>query len=121
LLPPDLVAPLPVEKAELVGTVWRPAERAGRLELIRYDGSYLDTGTPADFLAANLDAIGGGSLVAADAEVTGYLSRSVVGAGARVAGSLARSVVFPGGRVAADEALVDAIRLGADVTVHGRH
>jgi NDP-sugar pyrophosphorylase family protein len=119
LLPPDLVAGLPVTKAELVQTVWRPAERAGRLEVIAYDGAYLDTGTPADLLAANLDAAGGGSLVAHDAEVTGRVSRSVVGAGARVHGSLTRSVVFPGGRVASGEDLVDAIRLGADVTVHG--
>jgi N-acetyl-alpha-D-muramate 1-phosphate uridylyltransferase len=117
LLPSDFVSGLPVQKAELVGTIWRPAERAGRLELIEYDGSYLDTGTPADFLAANLDSIGDGSLIAADAEVTGEVSRSVVGGGATVAGSVTRSVVFPGGRVAADEDLVDAIRLGDDVTL----
>jgi len=119
LLPPDLVTALPPTKAELVTTVWRPAERAGRLEVITYDGDYLDTGTPADLLAANLDAAGGGSLVAPDAEVSGPLSRSVVGAGARVRGSLTRSVVFPGGRVETGEDLVDAIRLGADITVHG--
>jgi N-acetyl-alpha-D-muramate 1-phosphate uridylyltransferase len=117
LLPSDFVGGLPVQKAELVGTIWRPAERAGRLELIEYDGSYLDTGTPADFLAANLDTIGDGSLIAADAEVTGEVSRSVVGAGATVAGSVIRSVVFPGGWVAADEHLVDAVRLGHDVTL----
>jgi mannose-1-phosphate guanylyltransferase/MurNAc alpha-1-phosphate uridylyltransferase len=43
LLPPDLVSRLPVQKAELVGTVWRPAERAGRLELISTTGA---TSTP---------------------------------------------------------------------------
>jgi N-acetyl-alpha-D-muramate 1-phosphate uridylyltransferase len=117
LLPSEFVSGLPVQKAELVDTIWRPAERAGRLEVIEYDGSYLDTGTPADFLAANLDTIGDGSLIAADAEVTGEVSRSVVGGGATVAGSVTRSVVFPGGRVAADEDLVDAIRLGDDVTL----
>jgi NDP-sugar pyrophosphorylase family protein len=117
LIPADVAASLPPERAELVTTVWRPAEEAGRLELIPYDGDYLDTGTPEDFLAANLDAAGGGSLVAPDATVSGQVRRSVVGAGARILGSLTRSVVFPGGRVAAGEDLVDTIRLGADVTV----
>ena len=119
LLPPDLVAGLPLTRAELVQTIWRPAEQAGRLEVITYDGAYLDTGTPADFLAANLDSAGGGSLVAPDAEVTGRVSRSVVGGGAHVAGSITRSVVFPGGVVGSGEDLVDAIRLGTDVTVYG--
>jgi NDP-sugar pyrophosphorylase family protein len=119
LLPPDLVADLPVTKAELVHVIWRPAERARRLEVIPYDGAYLDTGTPADLLAANLDAAGGGSLVAPDAEVTGRVSRSVVGGGATVSGSVTRSVVFPRGEVGPDEDLVDAIRLGRDVTVYG--
>jgi MurNAc alpha-1-phosphate uridylyltransferase len=119
LLPAELVAELSPVRSEIVQTLWRPAERAGRREVVMYDGDYLDTGTPADFLAANLDAAGGGSLVAPDAIVSGPVSRSVVGAGARVAGSLTRSVVFPGGVVAPGEDLVDAIRLGADVTVSG--
>jgi len=119
LIPADLVTALPPERDELVHTLWRPAERAGRLEVVMYDGDYLDTGTPADFLAANLDAAGGGSLVAPDAVVSGPVSRSVVGAGARVEGSLTRSVVFPGGVVGPGEDLVDAIRLGSDVTVSG--
>jgi MurNAc alpha-1-phosphate uridylyltransferase len=117
LIPADVAAALPAEKSDLVGAVWRPAERAGRLEVIRYDGEYLDTGTPADLLAANLDAAGAGSLVAPDATVEGKVDRSVVGAGATVLGTITRSLVFPGARVGADEHLVDAIRLGADVTV----
>jgi N-acetyl-alpha-D-muramate 1-phosphate uridylyltransferase len=40
-------------------------------------------------------------------------------AGARVSGSITRSVVFPGGVVGEEEDLVDAIRLGTDVTVRG--
>jgi N-acetyl-alpha-D-muramate 1-phosphate uridylyltransferase len=112
-----MVAALPTGPSDLVLEAWRPAERAGRLELIGYDGLYLDTGTPADFLAANLHACGDGSLVAPSAQVTGTVSRSAIGAGARVLGSVTRSVVFPGGVVAADEVLVDAIRVGDDVTV----
>jgi MurNAc alpha-1-phosphate uridylyltransferase len=94
--------------------VWRPAERAGRLELIRYGGTYLDTGTPSDYLKANLL---NGTVVAADAVVTGKLDSAVVGAGARVEGDVIRGVVWPGGVVAASERLVDAIRVGRDLTV----
>jgi N-acetyl-alpha-D-muramate 1-phosphate uridylyltransferase len=117
LLPWHRVKDLPAEPSALVGTVWRPAESAGELEVVPYDGMYLDTGTPADYLAANLDAAGEGNLVAPGATVTGRCERSVVGAGAMVAGDLTRSVVWPGGRVEAGEHLVDAVRAGADLTV----
>jgi len=117
LLPADLVAQLPDGVADLVRTIWRPAERAGRLEVVPFDGTYLDTGTPKDYLAANLHAAGYRSLVDPTAEVTGKLDEAVVGAGARVAGSVSRVVVWPGGVVEADEHLVDAIRVGTDLTV----
>jgi MurNAc alpha-1-phosphate uridylyltransferase len=120
LLPGSVAADLPRGASELVHQVWRPAERAGRLEVIHYEGFYLDTGTPVDFLAANLHAASGsanGSLVAAGAEVSGTVDRAVVGAGARVSGSVTRSVVFPGGEVGPAEKLWDAIRVGADLTV----
>jgi NDP-sugar pyrophosphorylase family protein len=120
LLPSDLVATIPPGHSQLVATIWRPAERMGRLETIPYEGVYLDTGTPGDYLAANLHAAAGGSLVHPDAVVTGRVERSVVGAGARVAGSVTRCVVLPGASVAAGEDLADAIRLGADTTVHCR-
>jgi MurNAc alpha-1-phosphate uridylyltransferase len=118
LLPADLVAALPPGRSDLVLTVWRPAERAGRLEIIPYAGWYTDCGTPADYLAANLHAasLAGGSLVAPDATVTGVVVTSVVGAGAVVAGSITRCVVLPGARVGPDETLVDAVRLGDAVT-----
>jgi NDP-sugar pyrophosphorylase family protein len=117
LLPAELVAALPPGPSALVLTIWRPAERAGRLELVAYDGTYLDTGTPRDYLAANLHAAGGGSLISPDAVVAGQVTASVVRAGAVVTGSVTRCVVLPGATVAAGEELVDAIRLGADVTV----
>jgi NDP-sugar pyrophosphorylase family protein len=120
LLPAGRVAGLPPGRSDLVQTVWRPAERANRFETIPYGGHYLDTGTPGDLLAANLHAAGGGSLVAPDAVVSGRVDRSVIGARADVAGSVSRCVVFPGAVVAAGESLVDAIRLGEDVTVHCR-
>jgi hypothetical protein len=123
LLPPDLVAALPPGRAELVTTIWRPAQRAGRLETVPYGGDYFDTGTPIDFLAANLHFLrtaGLASLVGPGTVVSGEIEQSVVGDGAVVAGKITRTVVFPGAHVGADEALTDAIRLGGDVTVVAR-
>jgi hypothetical protein len=116
LLPPDVVAALPDGPGDLVKSAWRPAERAGRLEVVEFSGTYLDTGTPADYLRANLHAAGDGSLVAVDAVVTGQVEQSVVGAGARVDGRATRSVLWPGAVVAADEHLVGAIRT-RDLTI----
>jgi NDP-sugar pyrophosphorylase family protein len=117
LLPWDLVAALDAAPADLVRTSWRPAERAGRLEVIPFRGTYLDTGTPSDYLAANRHAARGGNLVDPTATVTGRLDGAVIGAGATVAGRVTRGVVWPGGVVEAHEHLVDAVRVGRDLTV----
>jgi MurNAc alpha-1-phosphate uridylyltransferase len=119
LLPWHRVAPLTpaAVPTELVLDVWRPAEAAGELDVIEYTGTYLDTGTPRTYLAANLHAAGGGSLVAPDALVTGTVTRSVVGAGAVVAGRVTRAVVWPGGEVAPGEHVLDAVRYGRSGTV----
>ena len=118
LMPAWAVAKITEEPTELVFTVWRPAERAGRFEVVTYPGTYLDTGTPERYLAANLHALGGAdALVDPTARVTGAVERSVVGADAVVRGKLTRSVVWPGGYVDADEHLVDQIRAGRDLTV----
>lgn len=136
LLPWCRVEDLPAEPATLVH-VWRAAEADGMLEVVPHPGTYLDTGTPRDYLAANLHAAraaeselataapagtngkaaGSGNLIAPTASVTGRCECSVVGAGAYVAGDLTRAVVWPGGRVTAGEHLVDAIRVGDDLTV----
>ncbi|MER7277455.1 sugar phosphate nucleotidyltransferase [Dactylosporangium sp. NPDC000244] len=117
LLPWDLVKGLEPEPSDLVRLAWRPAERQGRLEVVEYPGTYLDTGTPADYLAANLHAVHGENLVAADAVVTGTLDGAVVGSGAHVAGRVSGGVVWPGGVVAAGETLRQAIRVGRSLTV----
>jgi NDP-sugar pyrophosphorylase family protein len=121
LLPAGVIADLPAGPSELVLEVWRPAERAGRLEVVDYDGFYLDTGTPPDFLRANLHAAAGGSLVADGATVSGTVEQSVVGRGAVVRGSVLRSVVFPDGSVGPGESLVDAIRVGSSTTLSVDH
>ncbi|MGH3716518.1 MAG: nucleotidyltransferase family protein [Micromonosporaceae bacterium] len=102
LLPWRVVETLPRRTGELVSTAWRPAEAAGALEFVRFGGEFFDCGTPADYLAANLHASGG---------------QSVIGEGAEVHGRLTRSVVWPGGYVAASEHLVDTIRAARDITV----
>jgi mannose-1-phosphate guanylyltransferase/MurNAc alpha-1-phosphate uridylyltransferase len=117
LLPWRYVRGLAAEKGDLVRTVWRPAEAAGELELIAYDGVYIDTGTPADYLGANLHAAGGHSLVDPTAEITGAVTESVIGPRARVRGTITRCVVWPGAEVAAGESLTGAIRAAGGLTI----
>lgn len=95
VLPWAAVTTLRAEPSELSRDVWRPAEAAGELDLVRFGGTFHDCGTPADYLAANLHASGGAS---------------VVGTGATVYGRLTRSVVWPGAVVRSGEHLVDTIR-----------
>ncbi|MEU0547954.1 sugar phosphate nucleotidyltransferase [Micromonospora sp. NPDC005979] len=117
LLPWRLVRDLPVVMSDLVRAVWRPAEAAGALDVVPYAGTFYDTGTPADYLAANLHAAAGGVLVDGSATVTGSCVESVVGADARVGGDVRRSVIWPGATVRDGERLRDAIRFGDDGTV----
>ncbi|MGC4819851.1 nucleotidyltransferase family protein [Micromonospora sp. DT63] len=118
LLPWRLVRDLPVVFSDLVRAVWRPAEAAGALEVVPYPGTFYDTGTPADYLAANLHAAGGDVLVDPAATVTGRCLESVVGAGARVEGDVRRTVVWPDALVRSGERLHDVIRFGDGGTVH---
>lgn len=98
LLPWRLVGGLPAREGGLYEVLWRQEWRAGRLDLVDTDGTFRDCGTPADYLAANMDASGGAS---------------VVGQGARVEGTVERSVVWDGAHVRPGEHLVDAIRAGS--------
>jgi len=79
-----------------------PAQEAGRLDVARHAGAFVDCGTPGRYLAANMAASEG---------------RSVMGPGARIEGSVERSVVWPGAVVRGDEHLVDAIRARDRLTV----
>jgi NDP-sugar pyrophosphorylase family protein len=102
LLPATEAARLEPTPSGLYEVVWRRAAAASELELSPFDGFFVDCGTPSDYLAANLHASGGAS---------------VIGAGAVVEGRLTRSVVWPGGHVGAGEHLVESIRAGRHVTV----
>jgi len=83
------------EPSGLYERSWREADAAGRVEVLRHDGPFVDCGTPRDYLAANLAACDGKSAVEDGALVAGQVVRSVV---------WGRAVVRPG------EVLVDAIR-----------
>ena len=96
LLPSSVVASLPDAPAGLWEVCWKPALEAGELEVLGAEGPFVACDRPADYLAANLLASGGAS---------------VVGEGAVVHGELVRSVVWPGGVVRGGEVLVDAIRI----------
>lgn len=105
LLPAATAASLGPVPSGLYETVWRQAEAAGKLEFVVTRKPFFDCGTPADYLAANLCASGG---------------ESVVGAGAVVDGHIERCVVWANGHVDAHERLADCIRVGRDLTVDGR-
>jgi N-acetyl-alpha-D-muramate 1-phosphate uridylyltransferase len=102
LVPWRDVVSLPDAPAGLYEECWSRHAAAGTLDEIVVEARFADCGTPADYLAANLRAADG---------------QSVVGEGAVVDGSLERSVVWPGGHVAAGEHLVDAVRTTAGRTV----
>jgi N-acetyl-alpha-D-muramate 1-phosphate uridylyltransferase len=104
LLPWWAVAPLEPVPSGLWEVSWRDALAAGKVELVDLDGPWFDTGTPANYLAANLAANGGSSVIAPCATVdpSATVERSVVWAGA---------VVRPG------EHLVEQIRAPGGITV----
>jgi hypothetical protein len=97
LLPWRLVASLPAEPSGLYEVLWRGEAAAGRLDRTPTTATAIDCGTPADYLAANLHASHG---------------RSVVGEGAVVEGTLDRCVVWDGAFVGPDVHLVEVVRAG---------
>jgi MurNAc alpha-1-phosphate uridylyltransferase len=121
LLPWSEVQALAATPSGLYEVVWRRAHDAGVLGAVRHDGPFVDCGTPADYLAANLAAAGraGSEVVDPSASVANGAvdDRSVIGAGAVVEGRVVASVVWPGARVAAGEELVRSVRASATVTV----
>jgi len=102
LMPWTDVATLEPEPAGLYERSWRAAAAAGRVEVVRHDGPFVDCGTPRQYLEANLLASGGDS---------------VVEPGAVVEGRLDRCVVWSDGRVHPDEELSCCIRVRGGVTV----
>jgi hypothetical protein len=102
LMPWSEVAGLLPEPTGLYERSWARAQAEGRLDVVRSDAPFVDCGTPAQYLAANLAAADGAS---------------VVGDGAVVAGEIDRCVLWPGTVVEPSESLSRAIRASADTTV----
>jgi NDP-sugar pyrophosphorylase family protein len=98
LLPAATAGALRAEPSGLYEVCWRPAQEAGRLEVVGCATDFVDCGTPTAYLAANLAASGGAT---------------VVGAGARVEGVAERCVLWEGAVVRSGEHLVDAVRTAA--------
>ena len=78
---------------------------SGRLFAMASDAYWIDTGTPATYLRANLDTLGDRALVGPDAAVhdDAVVERSVVGVGSCIAAGarVVESVLLPGCRVGA--------------------
>lgn len=102
LMPWSALTRLAPTPSGLYEVSWRPAQHAGELEAVRHDGPFVDCGTPAQYLAANLQASGG---------------TSVVGDGAVVDGAIDRCVLWAGAVVAAGESLTCAVRTADGTTV----
>lgn len=121
LLPWSVVAALPVLPSGLFETAWRDARERGRLEVVRSTGPFVDCGTPARYLDANLRAadLAGGSLVAADAVVAEgvRIERSVIGRGTRIRADVVDSVVWDGQSVEVGEPLFRSILVGPSTIV----
>jgi NDP-sugar pyrophosphorylase family protein len=100
LLPAAMVARLRAEPTGLYEVLWRAEHAAGRLDLVVHPGRFVDCGTPADYLAANLAASGGASVV----DPSALVGRDAV---------VERSVVWDHSEVRPGEHLVDAVRAGA--------
>jgi len=104
LLPWREISPMRPVFSGLYETCWQPAIDAARVELVPFTGSFVDCGTPADYLRANLHASGGDS---------------VIGDGAVIRGEIERCVVWPGAEVRAGERLIESIRAaGLTVDAH---
>lgn len=119
LLPASVAAALGDEPADLYAECWGPAHAAGFLEVVHHPGRFVDCGTPADYLRANLLAAdaNGGLVVGPGAVVTGEVTRAVVGHDARVEGVVEAGVVWDGAEVGPTEVLHRAIRADAGCTV----
>lgn len=113
LLPWRVVRTLEVTPSGLYEVVWRDEHAAGRLEVVRYDGAWVDCGTPSDLLEANLAALGRASAVHPGADVHGRAIRTAVGAEALVLGEVTESVLLQGAVVDEGESLRRVIRWSA--------
>lgn len=84
LMPWSSVVDLAPEPSGLYEVVWAAQQAAGHLEVVTHRGPFIDCGTPSRYLAANLAASGGVSVVDPSARVEGRLEECVIWEGATV-------------------------------------
>jgi hypothetical protein len=102
LVPWRDVVGLPDSPAGLYEHCWAGHAASGTLEVVTCDARFVDCGSPADYLHANLLACAGSSSV--DPTAT-------------VGGTITRCVVWPGAVVEPGEVLTDAVRTTGGRTV----
>ena len=102
LVPWADVLTLPDTPSGLYEHCWAGHARSGNLEVVTSEAGFVDCGSPADYLRANLTATAGVSSVAPTATVRGAITRCVV---------------WPRAHVEVGEVLTDAIRTTAGRTV----
>jgi mannose-1-phosphate guanylyltransferase len=124
VLEPSVLDRIPADQPVNVERVVFPAMVAdGVLFAVDGDTYWIDAGTPATYLAANLDLVSGRrgraeAGVHPDAEIDGAVAGAVVGAGAQVGEGaiVSGSVVLPGAVIGAGALVQDAI-IGARAQV----
>lgn len=99
LIPGSVAAGFEALPSGLYEVSWRDLAAQGRLDLVLHPGRFVDCGTPRDYLAANMAASGGRSVIEPGA---------AIGAGAVIEGS----VVWSDATVAPGEVLRSAVRGG---------
>jgi NDP-sugar pyrophosphorylase family protein len=102
LVPWADVLTLPDTPSGLYEHCWAGHARSGNLAVVTSEAGFIDCGSPADYLRANLTATAGVSSVAPTATVRGAITRCVV---------------WPRAHVEVGEVLTDAIRTTAGRTV----
>lgn len=121
LLPAADAARLDPVPSGLWEVCWRDRVATGALETVAYLGPFVDCGSPAQYLDANLQAIAlaGGSIIDSTAAIRppAMIGQAAIGAGADVRGDVHASVVWPGASVLPGEHLDRAIRADGGLTV----
>jgi mannose-1-phosphate guanylyltransferase len=107
---------LPSVPGEVPELLWTPARRAQRLGAAVTTGRWREVGTPADYLDAVLDRLGGGTVVDPTARVhaSAQLERTYVGRHAQVGpgAALRDSIVAEGAAVGAQARVARSVLLG---------
>ncbi len=95
----------------VVRTAYRSLVPEGRVRGLMHRGAWVDVGTPARYLQANLDALDGALALSIDpwSQGTRGPGGSWVGAGAQVHGRIARCVIGAGAVVPAGAHLTDCV------------